>query len=224
MTHSEALRMAGCLLAYPDQNYLDNLPLAASEIDEVSSGKDDAFANVILEFINDVLATPAAELAERHVAIYDHTPAASLYLTWHRYGNDRSQGKAMAALNGLYRTAGFEPIPGEMPDYLPRMLEFLSVAPDWACEALLDGFGPEINQLLSTLQELDSDHAPILALALEPLKQAWPDRFEPRTGPDPTRRPMAQPETEPLEPLIPVPGASGQSLEEAASLLKKTGA
>ena len=214
------LRLAARLFAYPSGEFFN----ALAQMRGLENALDKPMAYALLNFSQRLLTAGPAETCQRYVAIFDHTPGASLYLTWHRYGNDRSQGKAMAALNGLYRTAGFEPIPGEMPDYLPRMLEFLSVAPDWAIEALLDGFGPELNQLLATLQALGSDHAPILALALEPLKQAWPDRFEPRTGPDPTRRPMAQPETEQLEPLIPVPGASGKSLKEAASLLKKTGA
>lgn len=195
--------MVGNLLAYPNQEYLESLPLAAAEAKELASGSDDRFTDVILEFIDATLATAPPELAERYVAIYDHTPAASLYLSWHRYGNDRSQGKAMAALNGLYRTAGFEPVPGCLPDYLPRMLEFLSVAPDWACEALLDGFGPEMAAILETLAEYKSPHSKMLKQVLLPFMEKYPGLFKPRTI-DPTRRPMACPEPEPMEPLIPV--------------------
>ena len=52
----------------------------------------------------------------------------------------------MAALNALpYRAAGFEPMKGgSLPDYLPRMLEFMAVCDDWAVETMLDGFWPGV--------------------------------------------------------------------------------
>lgn len=205
MTHAEALRIAGALLAYPDKAWLESLPLIRDEAIELADTPEDNFTPAITAFIDSALATPAPLLAERYVAIYDHTPAASLYLTWHRYGNDRSQGKAMAALNGLYRAAGLEPVPGCLPDYLPRVLEFLSLAPEWACEAILDGFGPEIMGILDAMTEYKAPHAEMLRQTLQPFRVRYPGCFRPRTGPDATARPMARPDPEPLEPLIPVP-------------------
>lgn len=207
MTESEslALHVAGRLLAYPDQQFFATLPQLRAEAEEIlRECPDDAFAREITCFV-DALATlgqPAS--AAQYVAIFDHTPAASLHMTWHRYGNDRSQGRAMAALNGLYRSAGLEPQAHALPDYLPRMLEFMAVAPEWAVEILLDGFGPEIDALAASLEELESAHAPILKAALAPLKQQFPSHFKKRTGIDATRRPMAMPDPEPMEPIIPL--------------------
>lgn len=207
MTEAQAaaLRLAATLLAYPDQDFRAALPMLRKEA-AVLAGEEStaAFGAAALEFIDKTLALSPTESAQRYVAIFDHTPPASLYMSWHRYGNDRSQGRAMAALNGLYRTAGFEPLTGDLPDYLPRMLEFLSIAPVWACEAILDGFGPETAALVETLRSLEADQAEMLNQGLEPLRKSWPQFFRPRQGPDPTKRPMAQPEPEPLEPLIPL--------------------
>lgn len=207
MTESQAaaLRLAASLLAYPDQEFRAALPELRKAAEALAGAESTvAFGVAALEFIDKTLSSSPTEAAQRYVAIFDHTPSASLHMSWHRYGNDRSQGRAMAALNGLYRTAGFEPLAGDLPDYLPRMLEFLSLAPDWACEALLDGFGPETAALLETLRSFEADQAEMLSQALEPLRSAWPGLFKPRQGPDPTKRPMAQPEPEPLEPLIPL--------------------
>lgn len=206
MTDAQAasLRLAGALLGYPNPDFTARLPeLAASARALAHEESTREFANACLDYLALLETRPLQESRQRYVAIFDHTPAASLYMSWHRYGNDRSQGKAMAALNGLYRTAGFEPLAGDMPDYLPRMLEFLAIAPDWACDALLDGFGPEINALLDTLRKLGADQTGFLSLALEPLRQQFPGSFLPRRGPDPTQRPMARPEPEPSGPLIP---------------------
>lgn len=202
---SAALRLAGMLLSYPQPEFLAQIPQLEDTLHALMAEETAGpFAQSALSYLQLLQTLPAAEIAQRHVAFFDHTPAASLYMTWHRYGNDRSQGKAMAALNGLYRTAGFEPLEGEMPDYLPRMLEFLAIAPDWACEALLDGFGAEISALLLKLKDLGAEQAEFLEQALVPLRSQYPALFEPRKGPDPTRRPMAQPEPEPQEPLIPL--------------------
>lgn len=209
MTEAQAaaLRLTARLLAYPNPDWLASLTKLRQEALAHAAEEDTAaFGSAALEFIDACLVAPTAELTQRYVAIFDHLPRASLYMTWHRYGNDRSQGKAMGALNGLYRVAGFEPLPGDMPDYLPRMLEFISIAPEWACEAVLDGFGPEIATLANTLKEVEAIQAPVLELALAPLRSIYPGHFAPRNSADPTRRPMARPEAEPLEPLLPIPG------------------
>lgn len=201
-----ALRLMAKLMAYPSSSWLSSLEGLNDEVQTLADTPETAaFGTAARAFMDQALKAPRDEMAQRYVAVFDHTPAASLYMSWHRYGNDRSQGKAMGALNGLYRTAGYEPLKRDMPDYLPVMLEFFSIAPDWACEAGLNGFGPEIAALQKTLADLGAEHAPLLYLALEPLRQEWPECFKPRQGMDHTLRPMARPEPEPDEPLIPIP-------------------
>lgn len=193
-----ALTHMGRLLAYPDEQLFLALPALAEEAAALKDYEATASYSGAAQAALDALAQKGQpRAAEEYVGIFDHTSAASLYLAWHRYGNDRAQGKALAALNGLYRTAGFEPVQGAMPDYLPKMLEFMAIAPDWAVEALLDGFGPEIMGIIATLSQMQSIYARPLEKALQPLQALYPDQFKPRTGPDPTKRPMANPEAEP---------------------------
>lgn len=196
----DSLRITARMLAYPDSEFMEMLNWLEAEAERIGQEEAD-FAAAFRHLANTLKSLGPEKSAQEYVATFDHASAASLYLAWHRYGNDRSQGKALAALNGLYRTAGFEPLPGIMPDYLPRTLEFLSIAPDWACEALLDGFGPEILGIIKALEEQQSPYAALLAASLAPLLRLYPDRFQPRTGQDPTRRPMARPEPEPLLPF-----------------------
>lgn len=204
MTDFESLALAatGKLFAYPDAEFFADLEQARAEA-MACDAQDSDFVREVVNFVDNLQAMGQARAAEQYVAIFDHASAASLYLAWHRYGNDRSQGQAMAALNGLYRAYGFEPKEGALPDYLPRVLEFLSLAPARGRQILLDGFGPEMAALQKSLAEMQSPHAPLLAAALKPLQRDFPEYFKPRTGADPTKRPMACPEPEPLEPLIP---------------------
>lgn len=191
MTGSEkaALMLVSRLLEYPDGDLFSVLDDLCAEAAQMPDGAGEA----ITAFCGGIRAAGAQAAREDYVRTFDHDPAGSPYLSWHRYGNDRSQGRAMAALNGLYRAAGLEPVQGSMPDYLPRMLEFMSVCEDWAVEVLLDGFGPELDRLARHLSEQKSRYAPLLDLALAPLKRDWPDLFKPRNKPDPTIRPMANP-------------------------------
>lgn len=200
-----ALQLAGQLLNFPNREFMETLPELEHELQDLSKAEETmAFAKSALGFIEQMTNMSEAERNRQYVSIFDLTPKASLYMTWHRYGNDRSQGQALAALNGLYRTAGFEPVLGIMPDYLPRMLEFLSIAPDWACEALLDGFGPEMMAHLKAVKALEAPQAQFLEDAYLSLIKEFPAHFEKRKGPDPTKRPMAQPVPEPLEPIVPL--------------------
>ena len=194
MTEGErtALAYISRLLEYPDAAFFAAIPEMRADIRANLEGGEAAQLGAFLDRL-EALGPQGAQ--EEYVRVFDHDPSASLYLAWHRYGNDRGQGRAMAALNGLYRTAGFEPLPGSFPDYLPRVLEFLSACEDWAAEALLDGFGPELAALEKRLSELDCAQAPLVRVALKGLRRDWPGRFKPRAH-DPTRRPMAAPEPE----------------------------
>lgn len=198
-----AICLTGRLLAYPDAAFLAALPGIAAEAEAIGQGGEPEFAAAAHEFITAMRNLDPDDAAQVYVAVFDHASACSLYMAWHRYGNDRGQGRALAALNGLYRTAGFEPEQGCMPDYLPRMLEFLAIAPDWAAEALLDGFGPEMAAIASNLADADVPWGALLLAGLAPLRAQHADKFSPRTEPDATIRPMARPVPEPAEPLIP---------------------
>lgn len=189
-----ALMLVSRLLEYPDQTLLAGLDDLCLEAEQ---SLEPANVEIVRAFCDALRKDGTRAAREDYVRTFDHDPAGSLYLSWHRYGNDRSQGKAMAALNGIYRAAGFEPVPGTLPDYLPRVFEFMAVCEDWAIEAILDGFGPELGKLMQNLVGQKSRHAPLLAMALAPLKRDFPQCFRPRTI-DTTQRPMACPEEEAL--------------------------
>lgn len=206
------LALVSRLLEYPDDAWFDALPEWRHDLENGSPlpAASPEYA-IVSAFLAKIAETGRDAARESYVSIFDHDPATSPYLAWHRYGNDRSQGRAMAALNGLYRAAGFEPLQGSMPDYLPRMLEFLAICEDWAAEAMLDGFGPELDMLLQNLKDRQCEHAPLLEIALEPLRKKWPERFQSRSAPDATLRPMACPEPEPSGFCVAGCGACGIS-------------
>ena len=77
------------------------------------------------------------ELQERYFALFDRSRTLSLHLFEHVHGESRDRGQAMADLIELYRGHGLEPTAGELPDFLPLFLEFLSLLPGHEARALL---------------------------------------------------------------------------------------
>ena len=136
------------LLHYPDDDFF----VQARSIEELCGLLSVVRAYPLREFIRSARAKGLSSLREEHVAIFDMDGKCSLSLAWHRYGDDPRLGRALAGLNELYRDAGFEPVRGILPDYLPLVLEFLSAAPDWARLVFLDGFGKELLGVYAALE------------------------------------------------------------------------
>lgn len=136
------------LLHYPDDDFF----VQARSIEELCGLLSVVRAYPLREFIRSARSKGLSSLREEHVAIFDMDGKCSLSLAWHRYGDDPRLGRALASLNELYRDAGFEPVRGILPDYLPLVLEFLSAAPDWARLVFLDGFGKELLGVYAALE------------------------------------------------------------------------
>ena len=128
------------LLHYPEDDFF----VQARSVEELCDLLSVIRACPLREFIRSARSKGLSRLREEHVA-------------WHRYGDDPRLGRALAGLNELYRDAGFEPVQGLVPDYLPLVLEFFSAAPDWARVVLLDGFGKELIGVYAALEARHPD-------------------------------------------------------------------
>ena len=69
------------------------------------------------------------EAAAAYVDTFDLRRRRSLHLTYYRHGDTRERGMALTALVDAYRVAGFRVAPGELPDFLPALLELAAVTP-----------------------------------------------------------------------------------------------
>lgn len=161
---SEDRMTLGCLsvlLRYPDES---TLPLFSTMREELPLHIDPEQPEVrcLWDFLGCLERRGVCAMQEEHVRTFDMSTACSPHLAWSRYGDDPRLGRALAALNELYRDAGFDPLPGELPDYLPMMLEFLAVCPEWARETLLDGFGSELVKLSAGITETGNPYAALL--------------------------------------------------------------
>ena len=155
------LKILSLLLQYPDDDLRGLLGTIGEAAGELAEEEPKA---IFHGFVTHLGETPMMRLQEEYTSLFDLNPSTCLNLTYHKWGNEKKRGKALAHLSSLYRQVGYEPITNELPDYLPMVLEFLSVAPEDVCFFVLKEFENEIQSLASRLREMGSPYAGLLGL------------------------------------------------------------
>lgn len=160
--HTDALRVLSILLHYPDQGLLNGL----DEIESLAANLPLAETKSAIQmFISEIKTQTLIRVQERYTAVFDIDPATTMNMTYHAYGDNEKRAAALVHLQHNYEQAGWERVTGELPDYLPMMLEFLSVCPHseytvpvWQC---LQGMPPLVAHL--------EKKAPVYAALLQPI-------------------------------------------------------
>lgn len=125
-------RITSILLRYPDDQVLTHLPTVTAALPAVTADARGRIAG----FTGWLGGRTPTEAAQHYVSTFDHTRRRGLYLTYYRHGDTRARGMALLALKHTYRQAGCPPPDDELPDFLPLMLEFASIAPEPGLRAL----------------------------------------------------------------------------------------
>lgn len=102
------------------------------------------------------------DLQETYVLLFDRSRSLSLNLFEHLHGESRDRGGAMVSLLETYRAGGFDLTGGELPDYLPVLLEFLSTQPLAEAQSILSDAGPILVALADRLTRRESPYAAVL--------------------------------------------------------------
>lgn len=105
--------------------------------------------------------TPLRELQAAYVRAFDFDRRASLHLTYHTYGDRRQRGLELVRLKRRYADAGLPLEGGELPDYLPVLLEFAALVPEDG-EALLNELRAPLELVRSRLHQTGSPYAELL--------------------------------------------------------------
>ena len=163
---SGSLRVLGALLGYPDQQMRGHL----AEMREIlrNEGALSAARHAELDALISSLAGADPLEAEAHyVELFDRGRGTSLHLFEHVHGDSRDRGPALIDLAQTYEKAGLYLAPGELPDYLPAVLEFVSTQPPREARAFLGEMAHIFNAIFSALQERASPYASALGALLE---------------------------------------------------------
>lgn len=160
-------RLLSALLHYPDEDLVSAHGELLRESEDVR----------IASFIRGLAGVPLRSLQDEYVTTFDFDRRASLYLTYHVHGDRRQRGLELVRLKRRFAEAGFELAPDELPDYLPALLEFASLAPGGT--APLVELRPSLELVRARLRERESRYAPLLDVLCEtlpPLTRAQEER------------------------------------------------
>ena len=151
-------KLASVLLQYPTMALFDGL----DHLDATAAGSPRSSREAFCRFLAWLRVTPPAEVARHYVETFDLRRRCALYLTYYRYGDTRRRGMAMLEFKAAYRAAGFEPLTedGELPDYLPLVLDFAALHPRG--EKLLRAHRADLELLLRGLRQAGSPYAGVV--------------------------------------------------------------
>ncbi|GAA5207339.1 nitrate reductase molybdenum cofactor assembly chaperone [Microbacterium kyungheense] len=150
---------ASLCLSYPDDAVLGSSQLVAAALRESAPRAAASFAPLFEWWA----ATPASEVQAVYVDTFDMSRRHALYLSYWTDGDTRRRGAVLADLKSRYREAGLElDGTGELPDYLPLVLEFARHAPREGAE-LLQEYRPSLELIRIALTERGSRYSGVVA-------------------------------------------------------------
>jgi nitrate reductase delta subunit len=156
------LRVLARLLVYPTAELRTALPALRAAVTE--EGMVPARQRAALDRLFASLAEgELLDAQERYVALFDLGRGNSLHVFEHVYGDSRERGQAMVALAERYRARGLAVAANELPDYLPLVLEYASVAPAAEAKELLAEIAHVVETLGARLEKRGSPYAAVLA-------------------------------------------------------------
>ena len=120
------LKMISLLMQYPDNRFFAQLPELEAVLKTMAPGR---FKTDVRQFLEYLRMQPLIRIQESYTAAFDLNPATSLNMTFHRWGDSEKRAAALTRLQQTYLDAGYEKTTGELPDYLPLLLEFMAVCP-----------------------------------------------------------------------------------------------
>ena len=151
------------LLDYPDVELMENLP----EIRNRLKGNPDVSAqerNRLTELMSWMQLHDLTGLQENYVRTFDMTPEHDLHLTHHLFGDDRGRGPALIDLSEHYKGAGLEIEDGEIPDFLPLILEYVSILDEMQARVFLGDAAKVLKVLADNLEKAGSPYAKLLRI------------------------------------------------------------
>ena len=161
-----SLRVLSKLLVYPNAEII-------SHMDELKSVlQDDGFLKAktlkkLTAFMDELADMDIMDAQEAYVELFDRGRAHCLHLFEHVHGESRFRGQAMLDLAERYAEKGLEIGVGELPDYLPVFLEFISVCePEEGLETLSQA-APVIATIGEKLKRQKSGYASVFKAIVE---------------------------------------------------------
>lgn len=164
MTHT--LRACALLIGYPDASLRGLLPDLRLALHDEAALSASRLAELDA-LIDTLLQQPPLDGEAAYVELFDRGRSTSLHLFEHVHGDSRDRGPAMIDLAQTYEKAGLFLSAGELPDYLPVVLEFASTQPPKEARAFLAEMTHILNALFTALVKRESRYASVVGALIE---------------------------------------------------------
>ncbi len=150
---------ASILLDYPGPDRRAHFDQVAQAVSALPSEIADEFA----AFLDAAAAMSQQELEAHFTMIFDQKRKCCPYLTYYSTGDTRRRGMALVGFIEAYRAAGWEVEPGELPDYLPMVLEFSARSDSPIAGQLLTSYREGIEVLRAALESFASPYSHVVS-------------------------------------------------------------
>lgn len=158
-------KIISILLEYPTRELVDHWEEIEQLIPELehASQEDKEALEGFMRWAGSLLLT---EYQAEYVRTFDFTPENALYLTHHLFEEqDRDRGPALVDLSEYYKAEGFEISDGELPDYLPLVLEYVSMLNSETDARLFLQQSAHVSEIVAgNLEKTQSPYAPLLRI------------------------------------------------------------
>lgn len=159
------LKLIGVLLDYPQDDLWQHGDEVLAAVN--ATGLPAARRAQLANFTQALLETDPLDAQERWLLLFDRGRSMSLLLFEHIHGESRDRGQAMVDLIEAYRKNGYELSAKELPDYLPLLLEYLSLRPQEEARDWLQHVSHIIGLLAARAGERESPYALLLEILVE---------------------------------------------------------
>jgi nitrate reductase delta subunit len=162
----KTLKALSAMLTYPQPQLVRGLPqiIGAIEGERLLSGNS---VEALRALACEMMALDAFEVQERYVALFDRGRQTSLHLFEHVHSESRDRGQAMVDLLALYGKAGLVAPKNELPDFLPMVLEYLSMRPFTEAQEMLEDCAHILQAVGERLRKRESAYAAVFGALLD---------------------------------------------------------
>ena len=150
---------ASVLLDYPEPQRRQHFAAVAAAVEALPTAVADDFR----KFLEVASSLSQQELETHFTSIFDQKRKCCPYLSYYSTGDTRKRGMALVSFIEAYRAAGWEVEDGELPDYLPMVLEFSARSDSPIARELLASHRDGIEVLRSALENFGSPYVHVVS-------------------------------------------------------------
>lgn len=152
--------VASRVLEYPNPELLQSVPQLRQALRE----QPDVAPQPLLGVLDHLAGQDLEVLRQTYVDTFDLSRKHALYLSYWTDGDTRRRGEVLGQFKHVYRESGFlVDTHGELPDYLPMVLEFAAIVDPVAGRELLTAYRASLELLRIALVEHSSPYADAVA-------------------------------------------------------------